>query len=99
MKRWTRKWEQVLGNDLKRHFEEIEYEFEMFKSYNEARAFQSPSGLFELLPIPENVPSEYLELAARFNKVQHIMWKDPRSMAVYNMYNDAAARLSGGAGP
>ncbi|TPX39624.1 hypothetical protein SeLEV6574_g07092 [Synchytrium endobioticum] len=47
MKRWTRKWEQVLGNDLKRHFEKIEYEFEMFKCYNEPRAFQSPSGLFE----------------------------------------------------
>ncbi|TPX48069.1 hypothetical protein SeLEV6574_g02243 [Synchytrium endobioticum] len=55
----------------------------------------------DLLPIPDNVPPEYLTLAARYNEIQYLMSEEFRSMQLRGIHDEAAyaASLPGGAGP
>ncbi|TPX53200.1 hypothetical protein SeMB42_g00932 [Synchytrium endobioticum] len=102
--KWSNKWKKHLGNDVGPHFEMIEFAFKEFVRTGHAQKIDLPAKVMKVLaklPIPENVPPAYLELAARFNQVHHVMWEVAKSLTLYNMYKDAAsaARLSEGAGP
>ncbi|TPX30100.1 hypothetical protein SeLEV6574_g08634 [Synchytrium endobioticum] len=58
------------------------------------------SQILSRLPVPENVPPAYLELAARYNEIQSQVSGEQSLIQLRDIYNEAAsaARLSEGAG-
>ncbi|TPX36082.1 hypothetical protein SeLEV6574_g08104 [Synchytrium endobioticum] len=103
MERWSESWRLLLGHDVGEYRQKMESEFKVFVGWGmPQKDFFSPelSQILSQLPVPENVPPTYLELAARYNEVQFHMSPSHSTMELYHIYNAAASAAgpAGGAG-
>ncbi|TPX42297.1 hypothetical protein SeLEV6574_g05681 [Synchytrium endobioticum] len=102
--KWSNMWRGLLGDDVGPHFEKIEFALDNALRERSAQNIDLPADVMEVLeqlPIPENVPLAYLNLASRFNTVKYLMSGEERSKKLRDIYENAAsaASSSGGAGP
>ncbi|TPX48072.1 hypothetical protein SeLEV6574_g02249 [Synchytrium endobioticum] len=102
MEMLSERWREVLEEEgVEPIRQTIEFAFKQFKSGNEVPYIDlsiDVTGLLEQLPIPENVPPEFLVLAARYNQVRYRMFKYLRSKRLHKIFKEAAACSSGGGG-
>ncbi|TPX48073.1 hypothetical protein SeLEV6574_g02248 [Synchytrium endobioticum] len=102
MEELSGRWKEALEEGVKPLRRTIESAFEQFIREREVPRIDLPLEVMVLLrqlPIPENVPSEFLLLAARYNKVRYRMFDDTCSKRLHKIFKNAAVCSSGGGGP